>query len=139
MYYCIVLKEWLLLPNALRPFQIYCAPPNLRITRTWICRLKFVQRYFFQTWGSLMSLKSQTRETQLKVPPEGLVLRIFTSWKIHRPQPGLNPRTLDLEASNLPQEHRGRQVLCYWKSYIAYFCQLQRLKLQNNISYKCVN
>ena len=32
--YCIVLKGWLLLPNALRPFQIYCAPPNLGITRT---------------------------------------------------------------------------------------------------------
>ena len=28
-----------------------------------------------------MSLKSQTRDPQLKVPPGGLVLRIFTSWK----------------------------------------------------------
>ena len=37
--------------------------------------------YFFQAWGSLMSLKSQTRDPQLKVPPGGLVLRIFTSWK----------------------------------------------------------
>ena len=24
-------------------FEIYCAPPNLGITRTWICRLKFAQ------------------------------------------------------------------------------------------------
>ena len=39
------------------------------------------QSYFFQTWGSLMSLKSQTRDPQLKVLPGVLVLRIFTSWK----------------------------------------------------------
>ena len=34
--YCIlfVLMGWSLLPNALRPFQIYWAPPNLGITRT---------------------------------------------------------------------------------------------------------
>ena len=30
---CIVLKGWLLLPYALRPFQVYCAAPNLDITR----------------------------------------------------------------------------------------------------------
>ena len=29
----------------------------------------------------LTSVKSQTRDPQLKVPPGGLVLRIFTSWK----------------------------------------------------------
>ena len=45
---------------------------------------------FFRVWGSLTSLKSRTRDPQLKVLPGGLVLRIFTSWK--------NPRTLDLEA-----------------------------------------
>ena len=27
---------------------------------------------------------------------------------IHRPQSGLNPRTLDPEASTLPRDHRGR-------------------------------
>ena len=32
--YSIVLMGWSLLPNALRPFQIYCAPPNLGVTRT---------------------------------------------------------------------------------------------------------
>ena len=35
--------------NALRPFQIYCAPPNLGITMTWICRIKFCsEAYFFR-------------------------------------------------------------------------------------------
>ena len=28
-------------------FKIYCAPPNLGIIRTWICRLNFVQRPIF--------------------------------------------------------------------------------------------
>ena len=28
-------------------FKIYCAPQNLGITRTWICRLNFVQRSIF--------------------------------------------------------------------------------------------
>ena len=28
--------------------------------------------------------------------------------KIHRSQPDLNQRTLDLEASTLPRDHRGR-------------------------------
>ena len=36
---------------------------------------------FFEAWGSLTSLKSQTWDPHLKVPPRGLVLRIFTSWK----------------------------------------------------------
>ena len=36
-----------LLHNALRPFQIYCAPPNLDI-RTWICRLNFAHRTNFE-------------------------------------------------------------------------------------------
>ena len=78
--YCIVLKGWSLLPKALRPFQINCAPPNLGIG-TWTCRLNFAQRPIFQAWYSLTGLKSQTRDPQLKVPPGGLLLRIFTSWK----------------------------------------------------------
>ena len=44
--YCIVLKGWSLLPNALQPFQIYWAPPNLDI-RTWICRLHFDRKPIF--------------------------------------------------------------------------------------------
>ena len=81
---------WSLLHTALRPFKIYCAPPNLG-TRTWICRLNFDQRPIFQTWGSLTSLKSPTRDPQLKVPSEGLVLRIFTSWKNPSTSVGFEP------------------------------------------------
>ena len=38
-----------------------------------------LEAYFFQASGSLTSLKSQTRDLPIKVPPGGLVLRIFTS------------------------------------------------------------
>ena len=41
--FVFVLMGWSLLPNALRPFKIYCAPPN---------------------WDFLTSLKSKTREPQ---------------------------------------------------------------------------
>ena len=44
--YCIVLMGWSLLRNALRPFKIYCAPPNLGI-RTWICRIILLRGLFF--------------------------------------------------------------------------------------------
>ena len=37
-------------------FKICCAPPNLGITRKWICRLNFAERPIFQAWGSLTSL-----------------------------------------------------------------------------------
>ena len=53
-------------------FEIYC-DVNMPI--------KFYWGLIFQAWGSLTSLESLTREPQLKVPPGGLVLKIFTSWK----------------------------------------------------------
>ena len=62
---------------------------------------------FLESRGSLTSLKSQTRNPRLKILPGWLVLRGFTSWKIHRPQPDLNPWTLDLEANTLLRNHRG--------------------------------
>ena len=77
-----------LYPNLSRSFSaMYCivldwrgAPPNLGITRNMT--IKFCsEAYFFQAWGSLSSLKSQTRDPKLKDPPGGLVLRIYTSWK----------------------------------------------------------
>ena len=72
--------------------------------------------------GSITSLKSQTRDPQLKVSAEGLVLRIFMSWKIHRLQSGLNSRTLDLDASTLSREHRDRTLppLISWKFHLQY-------------------
>ena len=70
--YCIVLKGWSLLSKyVLRTFQIYFAPPNLDITRKRIRLLNFAQRpIFFRL--EVTSLKSQTLDLQLKVPPGGL-------------------------------------------------------------------
>ena len=47
LLYCIVLMGWSLVPNASDLVKIYCAPPNLGIARTWICRLNFAQRPIF--------------------------------------------------------------------------------------------
>ena len=84
-----VLMGCSLLPNTLRRSKIYCAPPNL------------LRGLFFQAWGSLTNLKSQTWDTQLKLPPGGLVLRIFTSWKNQSTSVGF-------EAANLGS--RGEHV-----------------------------
>ena len=40
-------------------------------------------------------------------PPKESVLRIFSSLKIRRFRPGLNPRTWVLKASTLPLDHRS--------------------------------
>ena len=66
-----VLMEWSLLPNALRPFLDLLCSPDLD-NRTWICQLNFLRGLFFQAWGSLTSLKSQTRAPSLKSLPEDL-------------------------------------------------------------------
>ena len=63
-----------------------------------------------------MSLKYQTRDPQLKVPPGGLVLRIFTSTKIHRPQSDLNPRTLISRQARYPETTEAEKITNYLMS-----------------------
>ena len=60
--------------------------------------------HFFQAWGSLTCLKSQTR-----VPKEGLVLRNFYVPKNLSSSVGFEPANLALGASTLPRDHRGRR------------------------------
>ena len=68
LFYCIVLyilycivcialywRGGLCCPTHCDSFQIYCAPPSLGITRTWICRLNFAHTPIFWT-PSLKSL-----------------------------------------------------------------------------------
>ena len=72
--FLFVLMGWSLLPYALWPFKIYYTPSNLGITKMPI---KFCsEAYFFRL--DVLTLKSQTRDPQIEVPPRGLVLRIFT-------------------------------------------------------------
>ena len=47
-----------------------------------------------EAWGSLTSLKSQTRDPQLKFR-RTCAQDFYVLKEIHRPQSGLNPRTLD--------------------------------------------
>ena len=49
---------------------------------------------FFQAWGSLTRLRSQTQDPQLEVTPGGLVLRIFKSWKNPSTSAGFEPANL---------------------------------------------
>ena len=65
--------------------------PRILGIRTWICRLKFAQRSIFSGLGFFTSLKSQTRDPQLTVPPGGLFLRIFTSKKNASTPAGFEP------------------------------------------------
>ena len=72
-------------------FKIYCAPPNLDITWTWICRLNFAQRPIF---SGLRYFNLRLGTPSLKVPPGGLMLRIFTSWKNPSTSAGFEPANL---------------------------------------------
>ena len=113
-------------------FEIYCAPPNLGISRTWICRLNFTQRPIF----SGLKFFNETRDPRLK-SPAGLVLSFFTSWKIHRPQQGLNPWTSDHEASTLPRD----MYICMYMFVCEYMmCSwifLQPSGQRNIVSFNC--
>ena len=84
--YCIVLYWWC--GHCCDLFTSIVLP---RITRTWICWLYFAQRPVFFSWGSLTSLKFQNQDSQLKVPPGGPVLSIFTSWKNASTTAGFEP------------------------------------------------
>ena len=57
-----------------------------------------------------MSLKSQTQTPSLKSLPKDLCSGFLCPEKLHRPQPGLNPQTLDLKASTLPRDRRDRHL-----------------------------
>ena len=91
LLYCIVMYCEL--------FEIYCAPPNLGIIGTWICRLNFAQKANY----SGLRFFNHPEISDSGPPASG-------PEKIHWPQLGLNPRILDLEASTLPRDHRGRLI-----------------------------
>ena len=105
---CIVLKGCSFLPYALRYFQIYCAHPNLGITRTSICRLNFAQMSIFSGLRFFDEPEiSDSGPPSLKSLPEDLCSGFLRPEKIHRPQPDFNPRTLDLEASSYPETNEA--------------------------------
>ena len=76
-----------------------CTPPFSDL----LCSSEFCSETYFQAWGSLTGLKSQTRDPQLKVPPGGLVLRIFTSWKNPSTSAGFEPANLISRRARYPE------------------------------------
>ena len=102
--YCIVLKGWSLLPNALQPFQDLLCFPEFRYYQDVNMLIKFCsETYFFR----LEVLRLGT--PSIKSLREDFCSGFLRPEKIHRPQSSLNPGTLDLEASTLPRDHLARQ------------------------------
>ena len=56
------------------------------------------------------NLKSQTRDPQLKVPPWGLVLRIFTSWKNPSTSAGFEPANLGSGGEHVSPRHYSLMI-----------------------------
>ena len=111
--YCIVLYLWSghCCPNALRPIQIYCAPPNLGITRTLIRRLNFAQMSIFSGLKFFNEPDISYSESQPKVPSGGLVLRIFTSWKNPLTWVGFEPASFGSRGEHVTPRP-PRHLLC---------------------------
>ena len=110
--YCI---DWVAIATLMHCdlFDICCAPPNLGITRTWICRLNFDQRPI--CLGLRFFNEPETSDSgppSLKSLPEDLCSGFLRPEKIHRPQSDFNPQILDLEASTLPRDYRGWLLAC---------------------------
>ena len=111
-------------------WDLLCSP-NLR----WVLGREYadyslLRGLVFQAWGSLTSLKSQTRNPQLKVPPGGLVLRIFTSWKkyidlsrVRTREPSITRRGEHVT----PRPPRTTSNLKIEEVYFRLFCMLSEL------------
>ena len=81
--------------------KIYCAPPNLGIARTWICWLNFAQRPIFSGLRFFNEPEISDSGPLALVPPGGLVLRIFTSWKNPSTSAGLEPANLGSQGEHI--------------------------------------
>ena len=110
-------------------FKIYCAPLNLGITRTGICRLNFfAQRPIFSGLKFFNKPEISYSGPPLKVPPGGPVLRIFTSLKNLSTSAGFEPANLGSRGEHvtlrsLRQTSSGRIEQIYefqniWRKWI---------------------
>ena len=94
-------------------FEIYCVP-RIQVLGRQYADFILLRGLFLQAWGPLTSLKSQTRDLQLKVPPGGLVLRIFTSWKNPSTSAGFEPANLGISRrSRYPEATEAAIVLIF--------------------------
>ena len=146
----LFLIECSLLPNTLRPFQIYCAPSNLGMTRTWICLLNFALSSTFLDLRFFKSLKFQIRDPQLKVPPGGLWLRIFPSWKNPSTSAGFEPANFGSRGEHItPRPPRPTSKIlpvtlisakAFWfnVNHSQLFCQMCKYVSLGNVLLSCL-
>ena len=108
VFYCIVLycRGEHCCPMYCDLLKIYCAPPNLGISRTWICRLNFAQRPISSGSRYFNEPEFSDSGPQLKIPPGGLVFRIFTSWKNPSTSAVFEPANLGSRAITLPRDQQ---------------------------------
>ena len=72
--------------------------------------IKFCSEAYFSGWRFFNEPEiSDSGPPALKSLPKNLCLGFLRPEQIHRTQPSLNPRTLDLEASKLPQDRRDQR------------------------------
>ena len=92
-------------------------PRILGITRTWICRLNFAQRPIFSGLRFFNEPEISESGHQLKVPPGGLVLRMFTSWKNPSTSVGFEPANLGSRGEHVttrpPKPTINFSIWCY--------------------------
>ena len=69
-----------------------------------------LEAYFFKLEVLQRALNLRLGNPSLQSTPEDFCSGFLRHENINRPQPDLNPRTLDLEASTLPPDHRGRLI-----------------------------
>ena len=86
------------------PFFRFIVVPRILVLGR---RLNFAQRPIF----SGLRCFNKPEISSLNSLPQDMCLGILRPEKIHRLQSGLNSRTLDLEASTLPRDHRGRHAI----------------------------
>ena len=126
-FFCILYLFW---------YCCHCCPMHCDLLRSVVLPREyadyfFLRGLFFQAWGSLTSLKSQTRGPQLKVPPGGLVLRIFTSWKNPSTSAGFEPANLGSRGEHVtprPPRTTGR-MLFYLSSIFVQFAFYEYIQI----------
>ena len=94
--------------------------------------IKFWSDVYFQAWGSLTSL---TMDPQLKIPPGGLVLSIFMSWKNPSTSAGFEPANLVSRSEHgtprPPRPTTVRQYLHTWVRLVTHCSPLIHLFFMN--------
>ena len=135
LFYCIVFDGVVIAAQCTATFfKIYCAPPNLGITRTWICRLNFAQRPIFPGLRFFNEPEISDSGPPAQSPSGGLALRIFTSWKNPSTSAGFKLANLIFQGEQIiPRSPRPTTYTLYiyiyiyiYTTYTLYICRYSK-------------